>query len=94
MAPILASYFVVMRQCGAGLEAIVDPELIRSDVVARIKSGEYDNIEYIHHCDFGALKDVTDELMDEAQADDEPVRSHPVYVSWDHAQDHRKHAVL
>lgn len=92
---ILTSYFVVMMQTGAGLEAIVDPELIRADVIARIKSGDYDadKIAYIHHCDFGTLKDVTDELLDEATAD-ATVRSHPVYVSWDHAQDHRKHGAL
>lgn len=88
-ARILTSYFVVMRKTGAGLEAIVDPSLIRRDIVDMIKSGEYeaDKIAYIHHCDFGMLVDVTDELIDEALADREAeTRPHPQYVTWDRAR--------
>lgn len=90
MAQILTSYFVVMIDRGhIGLEAIVQPEMIRADIVGCIKSGEYpaDRIAYIHHCDFGTLKDVTDELIDEALADRESeVRPHPQHVAWDHAR--------
>ncbi|MFT0875102.1 hypothetical protein VRZ08_00970 [Rhodopseudomonas sp. G2_2311] len=63
----LRSYFVVMRDFGAlGHEAIVDPNLSRSDVVRLICSGEYDNVVFVHHINAGTAFDVTDELMAEA----------------------------
>jgi hypothetical protein len=69
------SYFVVMIDYGAnylgktgpsGLEAIVDPEITRRGVVARIATGEYTNIAFIHSIADGQVEDVTDELMAEA----------------------------
>ena len=42
-------YFVVMIDYGRrGREAIVDPEITRRDVIARVASGEYKNISFIH----------------------------------------------
>lgn len=42
-------YFVVMIEYGRrGREAIVDPEMTRRQVVARVASGEYTNISSIH----------------------------------------------
>lgn len=74
-------YFVVMIDYPAcfdskgrlrpkGREAIVDPELTRREVVSRIRSGEYDRINFIHEVRAdGTWADVTDELIDEANAE-------------------------
>ena len=95
---ILTSYYVVMRSTGSGLEAIVDPALIRRDIVDLIKHDrdhDWRKIAYIHHNDFGTLKDVTDELIDEALADREAeARTHPQYGAWDKAAEYRKHGVV
>lgn len=67
------SYFVVMIDYGKrGMEAVVDPELTRRDVVARIISGEYprDKIVFVHHVESDGECDViTDEIL--SDADDE-----------------------
>ncbi len=61
------SYYVVMLDYGKrGLEAIVDPEITRRGVVARISAGEYTNIAFIHHIEGGHVFDCTDELMHDA----------------------------
>lgn len=61
------SYFVVMRECGRhGLEANVHPEDTRRSIVAMIKSGELNNIAFIHHIDGLYVEDVTGEIMGEA----------------------------
>jgi len=61
------SYYVVMIDYGKrGLEAIVDPEVTRRGVVARISAGEYTNIAFIHHIEGGHVFDCTDELMHDA----------------------------
>jgi hypothetical protein len=63
-------YFVVMQDFGkSGLEAVVDPALIRSDIIRRIKTREYDNIVRIDHVQHTAVSDVTAELIDEAEAE-------------------------
>jgi hypothetical protein len=42
-------YFVVMIDYGRrGREAVVDPEVTRREVIARVASGEYKNISFIH----------------------------------------------
>jgi hypothetical protein len=64
------SYFVVMIDFGnRGLEAVVDPEITRREVISRIKSGEYRNIVFIHHVDDLLVEDVTGELIDAAEAE-------------------------
>jgi hypothetical protein len=64
------SYFVVMIDYGsAGREAVVNPELTRADIIARIKSGEDQHIEFIHHIADGLTEDVTVELLDEAEGE-------------------------
>ena len=63
------SYYVVMCDYGRrGLEAVVDPEITRSEVVSRLQSGEYKNVRFIHHVDDGLVDDVTHELIEEAEA--------------------------
>lgn len=63
------SYFAVFIDYGRrGIEAIVDPEMTRSNVVDRIRSGEYKNISFIHHVDGLHVEDLTIELMTEADA--------------------------
>ena len=62
------SYFVVMVDYGKrGREAIVDPEITKREVIARIVSGEYQHINFIHHVEGGLVDDVTDELVDTAE---------------------------
>lgn len=69
-------YFIAMVDYGRrGREAVVDPEVTRTGMVARIRSGEIKNILFIHEVnDFGdghmMVSDVTDELMAEAGAAD------------------------
>ena len=42
-------YFVVMIDYGRrGREAVVDPEITRREVIARVASGEYGNVSFIH----------------------------------------------
>jgi hypothetical protein len=61
------SYYVVMIDFGRrGLEAIVQPEITRREVVARIKSGEYRDIAFIQHVDGLYVYDCTAELMHDA----------------------------
>lgn len=63
------SYFVVMRDFGRrGLEAVVDPEVTRCEVIARIASGEYDRVRFIHEVRDGEICDVTAEIMAELEA--------------------------
>ena len=62
------SYFVVMCDYGRrGLEAIVDPEITRREVVSRIVSGEYRDISFIHWIHDGICEDVTEEISREAR---------------------------
>jgi len=68
MSRIKHSYFVVAIDYGQrGLEAIVQPEITRREVISRIKSGEYQNIAFIHHVDDLLVEDVTLELLDAAE---------------------------
>lgn len=89
------SYFVVMIDYGRkGREATVDPEITRREVVARIKSGEYKNIHFIHRIRDCAVEDVTQELLSEAGFFDtpEPDVDHRA-IRFDHAHDLRKNWV-
>jgi hypothetical protein len=69
---ISPSYYVVMLDLGGrlGLAANVEPELTRSNIVDRIKSGEYANIAFIHFVEDGVpAENVTSELINEAEAE-------------------------
>ena len=64
-------YFVVMIDYGRrGREAIVDPEITRRDVVARVCSGEYRNISFIHEIFDSAVEDITADILSEAALPD------------------------
>lgn len=65
--PLSLSYFVVMIRRGRGLEAIVNPEETRRDIVSLILSGEYDRerIIFIHEVRDGQVENVTDDIMAE-----------------------------
>jgi hypothetical protein len=87
------SYYVVMEDFGQrGLEAIVTPETTRRAVVNFIKGGNYRLIAFIHHVDGLFVEDVTDELIDEAEAELK-AEHHALRNSCgaDHARDYRKH---
>jgi hypothetical protein len=96
------SYYVVMIDHGRlGLEAVVQPEITRNEVISRIKSHEYQNIAFIHHVDGMLVEDVTGELIDAAEAElkaehREPELSDADYQAWrwDHERDHHKNLVV
>jgi len=68
MARITPDYFVVMIDYGnKGREAVVDPELTRANVVERLRSGEYQNVEFVHHIADGLVEDVTHEMIEAAE---------------------------
>lgn len=60
-------YFIVMIDYGRrGREAVVDPEITRREVIARVASGEYKNISFIHEVMDCTVDDITDEILAEA----------------------------
>lgn len=69
------NYFVVAIDYGRrGIEAIVDPEITRREVVSRLRSGEYRDVSFIHHIHDGICEVVTDELIEAAGMPEENVR--------------------
>ena len=86
-------YFVVMIDYGRrGREAIVDPEMTRRDVVARVVSGEYTNISFIHEVVESSVEDVTGDILAEANLPEEVLTgSERQAAALDHIRDLRKH---
>ncbi|MCA6121946.1 hypothetical protein J6500_08550 [Bradyrhizobium sp. WSM 1704] len=86
-------YFVVMIDYGRrGREAIVDPEMTRREVVARVASGEYANISFIHEIEESAVHDITDDILAEAALPELAVTAADLQANtFDHAHDLRKH---
>jgi hypothetical protein len=86
-------YFVVMIDYGRrGREAIVDPEVTRREVVARIASGEYRNICFIHEIADNSVGDITVEILAEAALPEIPLSGADLQADrFDHARDLRKH---
>jgi hypothetical protein len=84
-------YFVVMIDYGRrGREAVVDPEITRREVVARVASGEYRNISFIHEIADSAVDDITAEILAEAAVPE--IAGGDLQASgFDHARDLRKH---
>ncbi len=86
-------YFVVMIDYGRrGREAIVDPEVTRREVVARVSSGEYRNISFIHEIAGSSVEDVTADILSEACLPE--IESEEVDIQsarFDHIHDLRKH---
>ena len=87
-------YFVVMIDYGRrGREAIVDPEVTRREVVARVSSGEYRNISFIHEIAGSSVEDVTADILSEAHLPEvEPEEADLQAACFDHTRDLRKHA--
>lgn len=88
-------YFVVMIDYGRrGREAIVDPEITRRQVVARVTSGEYGNISFIHEVAGSSVEDITAEILAEAALIEiEPEEVDLQAIRLDHLRDLRKHAL-
>ncbi len=86
-------YFVVMIDYGRrGREAIVDPEITRREVIARVASGEYRNISFIHEIAGSAVDDITAEILAQAAVAEIPAVDADLQASrFDHARDLRKH---
>jgi hypothetical protein len=89
-------YFVVMIDYGRrGREAIVDPEVTRREVVARIASGEYDNISFIHEIADGAVEDITADILAEAAIPEIASSDADLQASrFDHVRDLKKHETV
>jgi hypothetical protein len=86
-------YFVVMIDYGRrGREAVVDPEITRREVVARIASGDYRNIVFVHEIAGGSCEDVTGAILAEAALPEVPPDDIDRQADrLDHARDLRKH---
>jgi hypothetical protein len=86
-------YFVVMIDFGRrGREALVDPEVTRREVVARVASGEYRNISFIHEIVDQTVDDVTEAILAEAALPEIVTADADLQSSqFDHARDLRKH---
>jgi hypothetical protein len=86
-------YFVVMIDYGRrGREAIVDPEITRREVIARVASGEYKNVSFIHEIDGSSVEDVTADILSEAALPEIGADSADLQASaFDHRRDLRKH---
>jgi hypothetical protein len=86
-------YFVVMIDYGRrGREAVVDPEVTRREVVARIASGEYANISFIHEIVDCTVENVTEEILAEAALPEVTIDDVDRETDrLDHARDLRKH---
>ncbi len=89
-------YFVVMIDYGRrGREAVVDPEVTRREVIARIASGEYTNISFIHEIADRSVEDVTEEIMAEAALPEVAIEDTDREADrFDHAHDLRKHETV
>jgi hypothetical protein len=86
-------YFVVMIDYGRrGREAVVDPEITRREVIARVASGEYKNISFIHEIADSAVDDITAEILAEAALPEISMTDADLQASrFDHARDLAKH---
>lgn len=86
-------YFVVMIDYGRrGREAIVDPEITRREVVARVASGEYRNISFIHEVADSSVEDVTADILAEATLPEVEAGEIDLQAArFDHLRDLRKH---
>jgi hypothetical protein len=87
-------YFVVMIDYGRhGREAIVDPEVTRREVVARVTSGEYRNISFIHEIVDSTVQDITSDILSEATLPEIEAEEIDLQAArFDHLRDLRKHA--
>jgi hypothetical protein len=88
-------HFVVMIDYGRrGREAVVDPEITRREVVARVVSGEYRNISFIHEIAGSSVEDITADILAEATLPEiEPEEIDLQAARLDHLRDLRKHTV-
>lgn len=77
----------------AGVQAIVDPDISRAEVISRIRSGEYRNIAFIHSISMNDVpQDVTEELQHCAKwGDHDANRLARALFDGDHRADLRKH---
>jgi hypothetical protein len=91
--PANMQYFVVMIDYGRrGREAIVDPEITRRDVVARVASGEYKDISFIHEIADCTVEDVTAEIFAEAALPARGATESDLQAgAFDHIRNLRKH---
>lgn len=89
-------YFVVMIDYGRrGREAVVDPEITRREIVARIASGEYRNISFVHEIADCLVEDITAEILSEAALPDVDAAGSGMQVDqFDHVRDLRKHETI
>jgi hypothetical protein len=89
-------YFVVMIDYGRnGREAVVDPEVTRREVVARVASGEYRNISFVHEIVDQSVDDITEAILAEAALPHTGSPEADLQSSqFDHVRDLRKHEAV
>jgi hypothetical protein len=76
-----------------GREAIVDPEITRREFVARVASGEYRNISFIHEISGSSVEDVTADILSEVSLPEIEAEEIDLQAArFDHLRDLRKHA--
>ncbi len=89
------SYFIVMCNHRTGREAIVDPNMSRSNVVDMIASKEWENVLWVHeiHAD-GSWTDLTSEILEAAlpEIHEAPTAADRQAWGFDRAHDLRKHS--
>ena len=88
-------YLVVMIDYGRrGREAVVDPDITRREIIARVMSGEYRNISFIHEIAGASVEDITADILAEATLPEiEPEEIDLQAARLDHLRDLRKHTV-
>jgi hypothetical protein len=86
-------YLVVMIDYGRrGREAIVDPEITRREVIARLVSGEYKNVSFIHEIVDSVVEDITADILAEAALPEIGMTGADLQATeFDHVRDLRKH---
>ena len=85
-------YFVVMIDGRRGREAIVDTEITRREVIARVASGEYRNISFVHEIDDASIEDVTADILSEAALPEIGADNADLQAgAFDHSRDLSKH---
>jgi hypothetical protein len=89
-------YFVVMIDYGRrGREAVVDPEITRREVIARVASGEYKNISFIHEIADSTVEDITADILAAAALPDVGRTEADLQANaFDHIRDLRKHETM
>jgi hypothetical protein len=77
------------------MDALVDPEITRRELVSPIASGEYRNVSFVHEIVDRSVEDVTEEILAEAALPEIAADGADLQADrFDHARDLRKHDAM